>query len=190
MSRKYNAKIKLYYPIYSGLVEKEKEIAEKVIVLLPKQGHHWKENKVNIIHDSDDEIEFCASKKNGDHKYGLKLFMKDFNAEPVYYFDSDGPAHYTTNSSNIRLARIDTPHINYYDENGRKQAIQTDYIKENQEKLEKDINFGMSYFCVEANINSEQDVPVIGQYEQTEIMNKEKSDFIDVHANIDFPHGE
>lgn len=190
MSKNFSAKIKLYYPMYNSLIEKDKIIYEKEIILIPKQGNHWHERQVSLQHDSDDKIEFCASKKDGDPKYGLKIFIKNFNEEPVYYFDSDGPAHFTTSDSNIRLSRVDTPHINYYDENGRKQAIQTKYIRENIEKLTDNINFGMAYFCSETNINKNLQIPLIGHYEQTEIISKKGYDSFDIHADIKFPHGE
>ncbi|WP_159467935.1 hypothetical protein [Dyadobacter sp. 3J3] len=176
-------KISLEYELYQLLLNKKKAITEPQIILEDREGN-WSRYRTSIEHDSDDEIIFEADKKKREAKYGLKIFIKYFIDSPAYYFDSDGPSHFN-NDGNTKLDRtqIKTPHINYYDSNGVNRALRDDFIDKNEENLQTDINFGMSFFCKYINTNQNTIIPQIIQSKQLGMFPDEE---IDLHSGITF----
>lgn len=175
-------KIRENYQFYKSMIDKEKLINLPTIHL-DNKNRNWKEKIIPLKHNSHESIEFGASKKNNDPKYGLKIFIKELYEQPVFYFDSDGPAH-NNHDGKTRLTdtKVKTPHINYFDEFGVKRAKRDDFIEQNESKLQIDINFGMKFFCSQSNINKFDEVPMI----LTEIQQKIETENIDLHDGVNF----
>lgn len=171
------------YQLYQALLNKGKGLPGSQIVLEKKQGN-WKENTFEVFHDSDEPIQFCAAKKQFEPKYGLKIFIKQFIEAPVYYFDSDGPSHFN-NDGKTKLTQtpVKTPHINYYDENGLSKAKRNQFIDDNEQDLQGNINLGMHFFCGEINLNQNSIIPEILLERQSTLFSE---DNFDIHEGIEF----
>lgn len=171
------------YELYNQLVYKPKEFLEKEIKLTAKPNRRdWMVADSKLAHDTKNEVNFNVSKKNNDLKYSLKLFIYELNSAPVFHFDSDGISHRNT-GPDVKLSesQIQTPHINYYDENGCLQARRTEFIEKNEVELKKSLYFGYKYFCSETNINRNSNLPKIYIY------NGLFDDLVDnFHDDIDF----
>lgn len=156
-------KIRENYQLYKALVEKYKRLNNPQIVLAEKPNNRkWRTTEEFLNHDSGEEIIFNAEKQTYGFKYGLRLFIKEFHDQPVFYFDSDGPSHDNSDGKTKLLeTRIKTPHINFYDEMGIKKARRNQFIEDNESVLQSDINTGMHLFCGEANINKGGEIPSI-----------------------------
>lgn len=171
------------FDLYNRLLEKEKFIDDKLIELVDASST-WRRQDAKVRHDSDEEILFSAAKQKTGSKYGLKIFIKSLFDEPVFYFDSDGPAHFNFDSpKGLSGSQIDTPHFNFYDNEGVKRARRTDFIEGNVTQLQSDINFGMKYFCQEAKLNKDSHIPVIREGWQFSIFDDANDD---IHEGIDF----
>lgn len=171
------------FELYTRLLEKEKFIEDRAIDLVDN-GATWRRQNACITHDSHEEMSFGVDKQKFGSKYGLKIFIKTLFDEPVFYFDSDGPAHFNYDKVNgLSGCSVGTPHFNFYDSEGVKQARRTEFIEENISRLQSDINFGMEYFCKEAHINANYHIPRIREGIQLDIFPNEIDD---IHRGIDF----
>lgn len=177
------SKIRENYQFYKNMIDKEKHLNTLFIHLEDSSNKNWKEKVIPLHHNTLESIEFVASKKNNDPKYGLKIFIRELYEKPVFYFDSDGPSH-NNHDGKTRLSntRVKTPHINYFDEFGVKKAERNEFIEQNEDKLQIDINFGMKFFCSHSNINKFVEIPEI----LTEIQQKIESKNIDLHDGVNF----
>ena len=183
--REVCTKIRENFALYKTLIGKEKRIDALIIILEDAAHKNWKAKKENLTHDSREEIIFDAAKQKYGLKYGLKIFVKQLNQGPVFYFDSDGPAH-TIRDGKTKLSetKIKTPHFNFYDENGIKQAKRNEFIENNEDTLQNDINTGMQLFCQETNINKQDNIPSI--LENAEKLPIHYNPNIDIHRHVDF----
>jgi hypothetical protein len=178
-------KIRENYSLYKHLLGKEKLINKNEIFLEQTSNNKWRRKTEFIRHDSEEEILFEVAKQKIDFKYGLKIFIKELHPQPVFYFDSDGPTHDNRDGiTKLSSTKVKTPHINYFDEKGENKAKRTQYIEDNEDALQNDINLGMSFFCKEANINSSGNIPTIS-YELDLLPLQQKVE-LDVHKGINF----
>lgn len=178
-------KIRENYPLYRKLIDKEKTINQTEIVLEQAAHNRWRDKTEIINHNSEEEMLFEVAKQKVDLKYGLKIFVKQLHPHPVFYFDSDGPSHDNRDGSTKLIdTKIKTPHINYFDDKGEKKARRTQFIEDNEEALQNDIDLGMVFFCNEANINKFGDIPTIS-YGLGVLPLQQRAE-LDVHKGIDF----
>ena len=179
-------KIRDNFSLYTDLIEKEKIINATTITLQQGDHNRWREKIEVIDHNSHEEILFGVAQHKIDSKYGLKIFIKHFTPEPVFYFDSDGPSHNNRDEiTTLTERKINTPHINYYNENGVKLAKRNQFIEDNEEELQNDIELGMKFFCQEANINQNKVIPNVLPYGLGILPLQQKLE-LDVHKGINF----
>lgn len=179
-------KIKDNFSLYTDLIKKEKTLNATTITLQQGDHNRWREKIEVIDHNSHEEILFGVAKHKIDSKYGLKIFIKHFTPEPVFYFDSDGPSHDNRDEiTTLTERKINTPHINYYNENGVKLAKRNQFIEDNEEELQNDIELGMKFFCQEANINQNKTIPKVLPHGSGILPLQQKLE-LDVHKGINF----
>jgi hypothetical protein len=178
-------KIRENFVLYKTLIDKEKCIESPIIILEDGTHKNWRNRQENIKHNSGEEMFFGVAKQKYDLKYGLKIFIKQLAPEPVFYFDSDGPSH-TIRDGKTKLSdtKVKTPHFNFYDKNGVKQAKRSEFIENNEDALQNDINLGMQLFCQETNINTTGSHPTI--LETVGMIALQHAANTDIHKNIDF----
>ncbi len=152
---KTNKDIRDQFNLFQELISADKIIQTPTILLKPKQSNaRWLTGQSSVVHKTiNDNISFAVEKSKRDSKYGLKLRCPSLTGEPFFRFDSDGPAH-RNNYPNIPLEEqlVTTPHFNSYKEDGKPIAYKNDALKitKNAEIIAKDINFGVSLFCMES----------------------------------------
>lgn len=154
-----NKDIRDNYSKFQALTKGYKECSVKVVELSERRKNHpnTRQRIVNVTHEKEpDEIKLIVESKVIDKRsYKFKLQSVNFTAEPYFRFDSDGPSHYNR-SLKVPLPdqKVDTPHFNSFDENGKSIAYKTEALnsKENVEAILSDIALGMAHYCDEANI--------------------------------------
>lgn len=165
-----NLEIRDNYDFFIELLNEDKELDADVIYLEQKiTNKDWLSNITPVFHSTiEDEINLIVERKRSFYKYGIKLICKTITKEPFFRFDSDGPAH-RNRLSNITLSEqiITTPHFNSFNKTGLSIAYKTDTLKqENEAKaITENINFGLSHFFQEANINTE----ILGRYPEVKL---------------------
>jgi hypothetical protein len=167
MQRK-NIEVKNDFEYYTELTHGEKSVKENPILLEQKVTHKdWLSKNSNVEHRNiGEKIDLTVERKKSFYKYGIKLTCKDFTKEPYFRFDSDGPAH-RNKSNDIPLSeqKITTPHFNCFDKEGTAIAYKTDTLKNegDSKAIVENIEFGLSHFFQEANINQDDEkvIPVI-----------------------------
>ena len=97
-------------------------------------------------------------------KFVPTLICKHLTSAPFFRFDSDGPAHRNI-SDEIPLSeqKVTTPHFNTFDKTGLSIAYKTETLKKEKEAkaIAENINFGVSHFFQESNINTDGNFPEI-----------------------------
>lgn len=158
MARKVISEIIADYSKYRLLVDGNKDCNMKVIELSRKRGNHPNSliETINVKHESlVEDIELIVESKIDDKRsFKFKLRARGYMPEPYFRFDSDGRAHYNkSDDTPLEEQKIDTPHFNVYDENGKEYAYHSSALKkkENIEAIINDISLGMAHFCDESN---------------------------------------
>jgi hypothetical protein len=159
MAIRINEKIRDEYQKYKELVKGYKDSSLKVIELSEKRKNHpnTRQRVVEVTHEKQiEEIYLIVESKVEDKRsFKFKLRATNFTREPYFRFDSDGVAHYNKSDA-IPLSeqKIDTPHFNAFDENGKSIAYKTEALKSkgNSEAILNDISLGMAHYCDESNL--------------------------------------
>jgi hypothetical protein len=154
--KKKNKDIKNQFEYFYELVNEEKIILDSEIILQPKKNNvFWFTGQSSLQHNSiNEEIVLIIDQSKRDNKYGIKLRCTKFTKEPYFRFDSDGPAHRNENPDiPLEEQSIKTPHFNTFDKDGNYIAYKNKTLLNEKEAQEivKDINFGISLFCMESN---------------------------------------
>ena len=161
-----NKEIRDDFDYFLELMDGEKEIEENTIYLEQKPTHKdWLTKTTNINHETiNEKIDLTIERKKSYYKYGIKLTCKHLTKMPFFRFDSDGPAHRNI-SEDIPLSeqKITTPHFNTFDKTGLAIAYKTNILKQENEAraIAENIDFGLSHFCQERNINTNRKLPEI-----------------------------
>ena len=164
---KINQDIKQNFKLFEQLLYGIKVFSDKQIILNPKKSNvYWQIGSFVVVHDSISEtVEVIIEKSKRDGKYGIKLQCNFLTTTPFFRFDSDGPAHRNHISSTpLEMQLITTPHFNTFDNEGRSIAYKNETLNKDTEADEicKDVNFGLSMFCMEANCQStNSDYPTV-----------------------------
>ena len=152
---KINTEVRDNYPTYETHIGCKKFTSKKVIPLRGK-----KKSRLDFYYETE-----TLTDENGEYpvllvieksiriqtKYKFQLLSRNFT-QPIFRFDSDGPAHFNVDpKTKLKDKRIDTPHFNRYDQDGRGIAYRSDEI-ENDNELVKHLNNTFVHFCKEANI--------------------------------------
>lgn len=154
---KINNDIKEHFDFFSDLLNEEKIVLDKnIFIEVKKNNPYWLTGHTNIQHVSiEDNIIFIVERSKRDSKYGVKLVCKSLTPAPFFRFDSDGPAH-RNDIPGIPLEEqsVPTPHFNSYNKDGNPIAYKNKTLKIEKEAIAiaKDINFGISLFCMESNM--------------------------------------
>lgn len=170
MSKGINIEILDNYRLYQQVKNSPKVIIVNEIVLKENKNH-----MVGKIHKSDmynafsENVKLIVTKSNReDKKYGFKIRCTDVSQKPFFRFDSAGSSHFNRNPSTpLALAKVDTPHFNFYDKDGYNTAYQTEELKniDNKNAILDDINKGFSLFCREGRcITDNGKLPNIIEY--------------------------
>jgi len=162
-----NKAIRDQFDFFKELISVDKIVLTNRIQLEPKKSNaKWLTGESSVQHETiSDDISFAVERNKRDSKYGIKLRCPSLTGEPFLRFDSDGPAH-RNNFPEIPLEEqsVTTPHFNSYKEGGKPIAYKNDILKNEKEAqiIAKDINFGISLFCMESKSKlSTGDFPII-----------------------------
>lgn len=151
-----NKDIRDHFDFFSELLSVDKIVLTKTIHLEPKKSNaKWLTGQCLVQHETiNEDILFAVERSKRDSKYGIKLRCDKLTGEPFFRFDSDGPAHRNCFPEiPLEEQSITTPHFNSYKENGKPIAYKNDILKNEKEAriISKDVNFGVSLFCMESN---------------------------------------
>ena len=155
------------FDFFTELLTEEKIVLSKTIILKSKNNNvYWMNGQSSVQHCSIDyKISLLVEKSKRDTKYGVKLQCKTFTPSPFFRFDSDGPAH-RNDIPGVPLDKqsISTPHFNSFNKDGKSIAYKNEILKDETEvkAICRDINFGISLFCMECNTKLENgDFPYV-----------------------------
>jgi hypothetical protein len=153
--KKNNQLIHKNYSLFHKLLHKKKIISDSKIVLSDKKNNtRFKVGQTDIIQGADHPTILIVESSKIDGKYGIKLRCESLTKEPFIRFDSDGPAHRNDDFSiDLEDQMVSTPHFNTFDQNGLYIAYKNDTLKDEKKSnvIVKDINFGVSLFCMETS---------------------------------------
>ena len=154
------------FDFFIELMDGEKKVEKEIIYLKQKPTHKdWLSETVNVNHETiNEKIGLIIEKKKSYYKYGIKLICKHLTSTPFFRFDSDGPAHRNI-SDDIPLSeqKVTTPHFNTFDNTGLSIAYKTETLRKEKDAkaIAENINFGVSHFFQETNINTDGRFPEI-----------------------------
>lgn len=163
---------------------------ETPIVVKDKRIQHG--SSLEYVHDLESVHPFGHSYvnvevKNGDsRRFSAKLMSDEIHSKILLRYDSSGNAH-RNNYDDIPLKeqQVTTPHLHYFDDNGRFLAKKTSEILADENRA-CEIEYGFQIFCNEGNIYGKltTNPPKIQIGEQA-ILPFEKEDF-DPCEGVDF----
>jgi hypothetical protein len=173
---KINKEIRDNFNKYQDLVKGYKNCSFKMVELSEKRNNHpnTRQRVVNVKHEKfEDDIKLIIESKVEDKRsFKFKLRSSNLTQEPYFRFDSDGVAHYNK-SENVPLPeqKIDTPHLNAFNEKGKCIAYKTSALKSQSESeaILNDISLGMAHYCDEANVYFEKEYIEIIQVPSDEL---------------------
>lgn len=143
------------YDNYRIIIDEEKLILESPIKIKNKNKNpYWSHGISKCKHkDLGFDLQLNIQTSSRDVKYGILLFCKPFCEQPVFRFDSAGPAHTNSKGKPLLEEVVITPHFQRYNENGHEYAYRPESLNKGNNSLEiqNDINFGLSLFCMESN---------------------------------------
>ena len=149
-----NKDIRDQFDFFTELLTENKTVLSSIIQLNSKKSNiKWLTGQSTVQHQTiSDNIVFFVERSKRDAKYGIKLRCSSLTQDPFFRFDSDGPAH-RNDFPDIPLEdqTVKTPHFNTYKANGKPFAYQNPTLKNINEAIAigRDINFGVSLFCME-----------------------------------------
>ena len=159
MASRINKEIKANFPKYETLLKGKKNSTDKVITLnkVKKQHQNTLISSTGAKHiDTDEKLELIVESKIEDKRsFKFKLKAPDFSGEPFFRFDSDGASHFNRNPSiPLHEQKIDTPHFNAFNNQGKGIAYRTTALNTPNEceALLNDASLCMAHYCDEANI--------------------------------------
>lgn len=159
MATRINREIKNDFKKYEALLKGYKNSSAEIVVLNQVKQRHPNQRISTTLVDHEnipEKIELIIESKIEDKRsFKFKLRAPEFTGEPFFRFDSDGVAHYNrTPSIPLPEQKIDTPHFNAFDENGKSIAYKSQALKNpgNVEVLLNDASMCMAHYCDEANI--------------------------------------
>lgn len=176
MTQRTNKDIRDNYQKYLNFLQGYKECPDRLIYLSGIKGNHQttRQTIVSVLHEeSKVEIKLILESSIKDKRsYKFKLRAEVLTSEPYFRFDSDGPSHFNR-SLDVPLAeqKIDTPHFNAFDQNGKSIAYHTETLNIEQEKkaILDDISLGMAHFCDEANLYCNTEHVEVSQFVSGEL---------------------
>ena len=176
MTQRTNKDIRDNYQKYLEFLQGYKECPFRLIYLSGVKGNHQttRQTIVDVLHEeSKENIKLILEASIRDKRsYKFKLRTEALSPEPYFRFDSDGPSHFNK-SLDVPLVekKIDTPHFNAFDQNGKSIAYRTEALSKEQEKkaILEDISLGMAHFCDEANLYCNTEHVEISQFVSGEL---------------------
>lgn len=159
--------IKDNYVLYSDLIYKGKFLSapELMVYSTKKSRADFVLDEFSVTHSVIPQALtlMVEVRVNNAKSFKFQLKFLDLCHVPLFRYDSDGAAHHNRDyKTGIVLQKVNTPHFNYFADDGRSRAYVTTFITDprNAYKYE-DINECFSHFCEEAYIETEGKTKII-----------------------------
>ena len=157
----YYRKIQEDYKNYCLLIDEQKELSDKTIILdgRKKSRPEYKEKIVDAYSDVlPKDITLTVQQKDSEEKdFKFSLRCSSFCPMPFFRFDSVGPAHRNANLPiPIELQQIPTPHFHRFADDGYEIAYKTKHLLDAKSaKALEDIELCIHHFLQESNVTDD-----------------------------------
>jgi hypothetical protein len=171
---------------YIHFMKSEKATLMPVVVSKEKENH---DSSLEYIEDLSAKAPYgntkfeCELRNRSPYNYSFQILSDKIASKVLFRMDEGNGTHRNRYANTLAEESVPCPHFHHYDASGLFVAYQTDELKK-MDELTLEIKKGFTFFCKEAQINSES--LEIKVQEENIIPMKFQSD-IDPTDGVSFP---